>query len=312
MADYWSHWLTIGKATDADKLPKIFFVNWFRRDADGRFLWPGFGENSRVLKWVFERVDGDADAVETPIGLLPTPDALDTDGLEIADDDLAELLSVDAPGWRDAVPQIREHYATVRWRRSQRRSQWPWTPWSPPQLTHRSVVRNGPDRPIANDRTGCARLRAVKTRTAVITAPPGKWEVVEVDLEEPRQGELLLKMVASGLCHSDDHVATGDIPVGIYPFAGGHEGAGIVEQVGPNTPGCEVGDHVVLSFLPGCGRCRWCASGMQNLCDLGANLLNGCRADGSYRMSLDGQPVGQMCGISTFSEHTVVSTWRRR
>ena len=118
----------------------------------------------------------------------------------------------------------------------------------------------------------------MKTRTAVITAPPGKWEVVEVDLEEPRQGELLLKMVASGLCHSDDHVATGDIPVGIYPFAGGHEGSGIVEQVGPDTPGWEVGDHVVLSFLPGCGRCRWCASGMQNLCDLGANLLNGCRA----------------------------------
>ena len=111
MADYWSHWLTIGKATDADKLPKIFFVNWFRRDADGRFLWPGFGENSRVLKWVFERVDGDAEAVETAIGLLPTPAALDTEGLEIADDDLAELLSVDAPGWRDAVPQIREHYA---------------------------------------------------------------------------------------------------------------------------------------------------------------------------------------------------------
>ena len=82
MADYFAHWLEIGKATDAAKLPKIFFVNWFRKDDDGRFLWPGFGENSRVLKWVFERVDGDADAVETPIGLLPTHDALDTDGLD--------------------------------------------------------------------------------------------------------------------------------------------------------------------------------------------------------------------------------------
>ena len=87
-ADYFAHWLSIGKSTDTANLPKIFFVNWFRRDDDGRFLWPGFGENSRVLKWVFERVNGDAEAVETPIGLLPTPDALDTDGLEIADDDL--------------------------------------------------------------------------------------------------------------------------------------------------------------------------------------------------------------------------------
>ena len=110
-ADYFAHWLSIGKSTDVGNLPKIFFVNWFRRDADGRYLWPGFGENSRVLKWVFERVNGNADAVETPIGLLPTPDALDTDGLDIADDDLTELLSIDNEGWRQAVPQIREHFA---------------------------------------------------------------------------------------------------------------------------------------------------------------------------------------------------------
>ena len=153
----------------------------------------------------------------------------------------------------------------------------------------------------------------MKTKTAIVrNAPdkatgPAKWEVVEVDLDEPRTGELLLKLTASGLCHSDDHVATGDIPVGIYPFAGGHEGAGVVVEVGPNTPGFEVGDHVVLSFLPGCGKCRWCANGQQNLCDLGAMLLMGCRQDGSYRMTLDGQPVGQMCGISTFSEYTLVS-----
>jgi phosphoenolpyruvate carboxykinase (GTP) len=110
-ADYFAHWLSIGKSTDPSKLPKIFFVNWFRRDENGRFLWPGFGENSRVLKWVFERVNGDAKAVETPIGLLPTPDALDTNGLEIAEDDLRELLSVDTEGWKEAIPQIREHYA---------------------------------------------------------------------------------------------------------------------------------------------------------------------------------------------------------
>jgi S-(hydroxymethyl)glutathione dehydrogenase/alcohol dehydrogenase len=147
----------------------------------------------------------------------------------------------------------------------------------------------------------------MKTRAGVIRQAPGKWEVVEVDLDEPRQGELLIKMVASGLCHSDDHITTGDIPYGTYPCAGGHEGAGVVEKVGPNTPGWEVGDHIVMSFLPGCGKCRWCASGMQNLCDLGATLLVGSRSDGSYRMHLDGQPVGQMCGISTFAERTLIS-----
>jgi phosphoenolpyruvate carboxykinase (GTP) len=109
--DYFSHWLKIGSATDVSNLPKIFFVNWFRRDENGRFLWPGYGENSRVLKWVFERVAGQADATRTAIGLLPAPGSLDTTGLDIADDDLDELLAVDADGWRDAVPQIRAHYA---------------------------------------------------------------------------------------------------------------------------------------------------------------------------------------------------------
>ncbi len=110
-ADYFAHWLSIGKSTDTANLPKIFFVNWFRRDDNGRFLWPGFGENSRVLKWVFERVNGDTPAIENPIGLLPTPDALDTDGLDIDPADLETLLSVDTNGWKDAIPQIRQHYA---------------------------------------------------------------------------------------------------------------------------------------------------------------------------------------------------------
>jgi phosphoenolpyruvate carboxykinase (GTP) len=110
-ADYFAHWLGMEKVTDPDKLPKIFFVNWFRRDDDGRFLWPGFGENSRVLKWVFERVNGDAEAIDTPIGKLPTKAALDTDGLEIDEADLDEILSVDVDGWKSAIPQIREHYA---------------------------------------------------------------------------------------------------------------------------------------------------------------------------------------------------------
>jgi phosphoenolpyruvate carboxykinase (GTP) len=111
MADYFAHWLRLGDAAQADKLPKIFFVNWFRRDEDGRFLWPGFGENSRVLKWVFERVNGAAEAIDTPIGQLPAPGALDLNGLEIAPDDLDELLTVDVDGWKQAVPQIRDHYA---------------------------------------------------------------------------------------------------------------------------------------------------------------------------------------------------------
>jgi phosphoenolpyruvate carboxykinase (GTP) len=110
-ADYFAHWLSMEKATDPAKLPKIFFVNWFRRDDDGRFLWPGFGENSRVLKWVFERVNGDADAIDTPIGKLPTKEALDTDGLEIDEADLDQILSVDIDGWKAAIPQIREHFA---------------------------------------------------------------------------------------------------------------------------------------------------------------------------------------------------------
>ena len=111
MADYFAHWLKIGKLADSTKLPKIFFVNWFRRDEDGRFMWPGYGENSRVLKWVFERVDGKSSAHQTPIGLLPSPDAIDTTSLDIAADDLAALLSVDTAGWSTAVPQIKEHYA---------------------------------------------------------------------------------------------------------------------------------------------------------------------------------------------------------
>lgn len=148
------------------------------------------------------------------------------------------------------------------------------------------------------------------TRGAVVRSAPGKFEIVDLELDDPRAGEIEVKMVASGLCHSDDHIATGDIPVGVYPFAGGHEGAGIVTRAGANNKGLSEGDHVVFSFLPSCGHCRWCASGMQNLCDLGAGLLAGTRwGEDSTRIRLadDGTPVGQMCGISTFCETTVVS-----
>jgi S-(hydroxymethyl)glutathione dehydrogenase/alcohol dehydrogenase len=147
----------------------------------------------------------------------------------------------------------------------------------------------------------------MKAKTALLTSSPGKWEVADVDLDDPRPGELLIKMAASGLCHSDDHLATGDLQFGTYPVAGGHEGSGTVEAIGPNTSGFEVGDHIVMSFLPGCGKCRFCASGMQNLCDLGATLMVGSRPDGSFRMTLNGAPVGQMCGISTFSNYSLIS-----
>ncbi|MGA0118338.1 MAG: phosphoenolpyruvate carboxykinase (GTP) [Ilumatobacteraceae bacterium] len=111
MADYFGHWLKIGAATKSENLPKIFFVNWFRRDEDGRFLWPGYGENSRVLKWIFDRVDGKGSATKTSIGYLPGPNDIDTAGLDIAINDLEEILSVDEKGWKEALPQIRDHFA---------------------------------------------------------------------------------------------------------------------------------------------------------------------------------------------------------
>ncbi len=146
----------------------------------------------------------------------------------------------------------------------------------------------------------------METTGAVLHDIPGRWELATLTVEEPRQGELLLEMKAAGLCHSDDHYAKGDTSVESLPFVGGHEGAGVVAAVGPNTPGWEVGDHVVLSFLPVCGRCRWCSTGQQNLCDMGQFLRTGARSDGTYRMHLDGRPAAQMCGLATFSRHTLV------
>ena len=111
MGDYFAHWLEIGRATDADKLPKLFWVNWFRKGDDGSFLWPGFGDNSRVLKWVIERVAGEGDAVDTPIGRVPAPGAIDTSGLDIDEATVAELVAVDPESWRAELPQLEAHYA---------------------------------------------------------------------------------------------------------------------------------------------------------------------------------------------------------
>jgi phosphoenolpyruvate carboxykinase (GTP) len=110
MADYLAHWIKAGEREGA-QLPRIFYVNWFRKDADGKFLWPGFGENSRVLEWVFRRCDGSADAVETAIGLLPSEGDINTEGLNIEPEALRELLSVDEGLVREQLPQVKEHFA---------------------------------------------------------------------------------------------------------------------------------------------------------------------------------------------------------
>jgi phosphoenolpyruvate carboxykinase (GTP) len=114
MADYFNHWLKVGAATNPSKLPKIFYVNWFRKGDDGRWLWPGYGENSRVLEWVFDRVAGRGEADETAIGYVPTKSALNTEGLNITKADLDELLYVNEDEWRAEVPSIREHFAMFK------------------------------------------------------------------------------------------------------------------------------------------------------------------------------------------------------
>jgi phosphoenolpyruvate carboxykinase (GTP) len=111
MGDYFAYWLEIGERSDASKFPRIFYVNWFRSDDNGKFLWPGYGENSRVLKWIFERCDGKVHAVDTPIGRLPEPSDLDTRGLNLAPANVEKLLSVDLDGWRKEVPLIEQHLA---------------------------------------------------------------------------------------------------------------------------------------------------------------------------------------------------------
>jgi phosphoenolpyruvate carboxykinase (GTP) len=111
ICDYLQHWLDIGTKTDASKLPRLYYVNWFRKDKDGKWLWPGFGDNSRVLKWIFERTSGQGKAVETPIGYMPTVDAIDTVGLDVSEADMEELLKVNKDEWLKEVASIKEHYA---------------------------------------------------------------------------------------------------------------------------------------------------------------------------------------------------------
>jgi phosphoenolpyruvate carboxykinase (GTP) len=110
MADYFGHWLAMARE-HPNEMPRIFVVNWFRKDADGKFIWPGFGENSRVLEWVFRRCADEAEAVETPIGLAPAPGELNTEGLSLSDEKVASLLTVDEDALRAQLPQVEEHLA---------------------------------------------------------------------------------------------------------------------------------------------------------------------------------------------------------
>jgi S-(hydroxymethyl)glutathione dehydrogenase/alcohol dehydrogenase len=146
----------------------------------------------------------------------------------------------------------------------------------------------------------------MKTRAAVLRDMGKDWEITELELDPPKDGEVLIRFVAAGLCHSDDHLRTGDIPVR-YPIVGGHEGAGIVEETGAGVSRVKPGDHVVCSFLPVCGHCRFCARGQSNLCDLGALLFDNCLPDGTFRFHEDGEDFGQMCLLGTFSQRAVVS-----
>lgn len=145
----------------------------------------------------------------------------------------------------------------------------------------------------------------MKTKAAILWGLGQKWEVEEVELDGPKQAEVMVKLTASGLCHSDEHLITGDMPME-FPVVGGHEGAGVVVEVGPGVSDVSVGDSVVFSFIPACGRCTFCARGMSNLCEMGAAIALGPQLDGTYRFHARGQDLGQMCVLGTFSEYTVV------
>ena len=147
----------------------------------------------------------------------------------------------------------------------------------------------------------------MKTRAAILWELNKPWSVEEIDLDPPKANEVLVEMVASGMCHSDEHLVTGDLPIEL-PVIGGHEGAGIVKEVGANVGWLKPGDHVVFGFIPSCGRCPSCSTGHQNLCDLGAALGAGRQiTDGGSRHHARGTDLNLMCLLGTFAHHTVVN-----
>ncbi|MEZ5167826.1 MAG: NDMA-dependent alcohol dehydrogenase [Acidimicrobiales bacterium] len=156
----------------------------------------------------------------------------------------------------------------------------------------------------------------MKTRAAVLNGAHEDWQVEEIELDDPRKGEILVKTFAAGLCHSDEHLVTGDLGTpaelggsSLFPVIGGHEGSGVVIEVGEGVTDVEVGDHVAVSFVPACGKCRWCASGQQNLCDLGAGTLGpGMVTDGRCaHHGADGRDINTMAKLGTFAEHMLLS-----
>ncbi|WP_280417740.1 NDMA-dependent alcohol dehydrogenase [Nocardia carnea] len=148
----------------------------------------------------------------------------------------------------------------------------------------------------------------MRTRAAVLLGPGRPFEIVELELDEPGPGEVLIKYVAAGLCHSDLHLTDGEL-MPRYPIVGGHEGAGIIEAVGEGVTRVKVGDHVVCSYIPSCGTCRYCARGKANLCDMGATILTGSMPDGSFRFRSGGAEFGAMCMIGTFAEYSTISQY---
>lgn len=146
----------------------------------------------------------------------------------------------------------------------------------------------------------------MQTQAAVLWDYGRDWEIEELTLDDPREGEVLVRLAASGLCHSDEHVRIGDLPMEALPAIGGHEGAGVVEAVGPGVRSVAEGDHVVLAFIPACGKCHWCAIGRENLCEKGAGTQVGLQQDGTARHHVRGQDARLMCQIGTFAPYTVV------
>ncbi|MUL48316.1 NDMA-dependent alcohol dehydrogenase [Mycobacterium sp. CBMA293] len=146
----------------------------------------------------------------------------------------------------------------------------------------------------------------MKTTAAVLLEPGKPFEIMELDLDGPGPGEVLINYTSAGLCHSDLHLADGDLPPR-FPIVGGHEGAGIIEDVGPGVTKVKPGDHVVCSFIPSCGHCRYCSTGRQNLCDMGATILEGCMPDGTFRFHSGGVDFGAMCMLGTFAKKATIS-----
>ncbi|WP_345413652.1 alcohol dehydrogenase catalytic domain-containing protein, partial [Pseudonocardia xishanensis] len=148
----------------------------------------------------------------------------------------------------------------------------------------------------------------MKTKAAVLYEVDKPMEIVELDLDGPREGEVLVRYTHSGICHSDVHVATGDLPARL-PMVLGHEGAGVVEAVGPGVTRVKPGDHFVCSFNPCCGTCHWCATGQQPLCDMGATILEGYLPGDRWPLTGPAGEYGAMCVIGTFSQYGVISQY---